>query len=249
MKLKTVIIDDEAPSRNYLRNLINEFTPHLDIVGEADSVESGAGLIKKCKPDVVLLDIQLGSRNGFELLEQLEERKFSVIFITAYEQYAIKAIRHAALDYLLKPVSPPDFIAAVNRIHESHPEDNPQKLEFIATNGHSKRPLTNIILPAADELVFIALKEIISIEGSNNYSIFKLADMRQHVVSKNIHEYEDLLTESGFFRVHKSHMINLSHIKKYVKGRGGFVVMSDSSEIVVSARKKDEFLSILHGMI
>ena len=239
--LRTVIIDDEERSRKNLAALLSQECPNVEIVGYANSATSGIERIKKHNPDVIFLDVEMPNGTGFDLLENIEEIDFQVIFTTAYNHYAVKAIKFSALDYLLKPIDIKELKLAVEKAEkriDTHAKGTNAVLKnFSAFSGFHK-----IALPTNKGLVLIQVNEIIRCEASGSYTFFWFIDGKKMLVSKNIKEYEDLLVDHDFFRVHKSHLINISHVKKYLHEDGGYVVMADNSKIEVSRRKKDEFL-------
>lgn len=248
MGIRTLIVEDEDRSRSYLVDLIREYTPELEIVGEAATVNSALELIKEKNPDLLLLDVELHGKSVFDIFDQLDEKNFNVIFITAYEQYALRAIKYAALDYILKPVNPDEFIEAISKINLSQSEERKSKLKYLLENSlHKKETPDRIVISSMDEMFFIKTSDIICIEASGNYSIFHVADKKEVVATKSIAEYEKMLFGSDFFRIHKSFIVNISHIKKYIKGRGGYVIMNNGENIAVASRKKDEFLNKLNS--
>ena len=239
--IKAVIIDDEAESRNVVSNILNNFCTGINMLGEADNVASGVKLIRQTNPDLVFLDIQMPDGTGFALLEQISEINFHVVFVTAYEQYAIKAIKFSALDYLLKPIDPGQLIEAVEKVKKMLPEKD-QSTARIFNLLKNKKDISKIALPTLNGFRFVRINDIIRCESDNNYTIIYLHTAEKVVVTHTLKEYESLLKSESFVRVHQSHLINLNYVDQYIKGDGGTVIMSDGSEIEVSRRKKDLFL-------
>jgi len=245
--IKAVIIEDELHSRNFLNNLIAEFCPQLNIAGMAASVDEAVALIQQTNPQIVFLDIEMQTGTGFDVLLQLQKRNFHVIFTTAYDHYAIKAIKFSAVDYLLKPINLEELQAAVAKAIESieqKAEEN--KLELLIKN--LRRPAGedfSISLSTSDGVEFIQLSTIIRLEASGPYTTFFMKDGRKIMVSRNLKEYEILLTDHGFFRVHNSHIINLKEVRKMIKTDGGYAVMNDDSMITISPKKKEEFMELM----
>ena len=245
--MRTVaIIDDEASARIILKGFIEKFFPQYKVIGEADSVETGVELLQNSEPELVFLDIQLNSGTGFNILEALGEYKFQVVFVTAYENFAIEAFRFAAMDYLLKPLRINDLRDALRRFEER----TGSFIQKVQTRTYAENvnvdDLTKgkIVLPCVDGFEVANLQEIIRLESDRNYTRIYKSNGQECVVSRTLKEFEELLSPYGFFRVHNSHVIHLKYVKKYLRGQGGEVVMSDDSVVPVSRARKDEFMSL-----
>lgn len=243
--IRAIIVDDEQSCINRLSDLLASHCKHsVSLVGTSQSVEGGAEVIKKLRPDLVFLDVQLHDKTGFDLLRQLTGVPCDVIFTTAFEKYAVQAFKFSAIDYLLKPVDPDDLRQAVDKLKEKLSKDDmSKKIDVLFHNlntieGASKK----ISVPTLDGLVFLQVSDIIRCQSDVNYTHIFLREGRKITVAKTLKEFEELLTEYNFYRVHNSHLINLAHIKRYNKGKGGSVFMIDNSEIEVSTRRKEEFL-------
>jgi len=243
--LNAVIIEDEKKSREVLKNLIHDYCPNVHISGMAESVESGIDLITREKPDLVFLDIEMQSGSGFDLLERVGKVNFEVIFTTAYEQYALKAIKFSALDYLLKPIDIGDLKTAVEKIRSKtgHHDENEKVSQFIRNFSNRQQP--KITLSTSDGLVFILVEDIIRCEAQGAYTIFYIRNRKSIMVSKNLKEFQILLEDHHFFRIHNSHLINLNEIEKYKKSDGGSVLMSDGSTIPISDSRRQEFVNLI----
>ncbi len=250
--IKAVIVDDEQSCIDRLSSLLaTHCSQSVHLAGTPLSVEEGLQVITKSKPDVVFLDVQLHSSTGFDLLKQLGEIRFEVIFTTAFEKYAVQAFKFSAIDYLLKPVDPDDLQQAVGKLQEKLSKDEMSaKLDVLFHNlkdirGASKK----ISIPTINGLEFVDVSDIIRCQSDENYTnIFLREQPRKITVAKTLKEFEELLTEYNFYRVHNSHLINLAHIKRYNKGTGGYVTMNDNSEVEVSTRRKEEFLKRIAEM-
>ncbi len=247
-KLQAIIIDDEENGRRVLKNLLHEFCPEVDLVGEADNIKDGMVLIQRENPDVVFLDIQMPFGTGFDLLEQMEEITFEVIFTTAFSEYGLRAIQFAALHYLLKPIDIEQLKEAVSRavkrrIRPSASLDQMRHLMQMLQN--SDRPPEKIALPSADGLIFVKIAHILRCEADGAYTHVHIQNSNSITVSKNLKNIESLLKGHNFYRVHHRHLINLDFVKKYYRGRGGQVEMEDGSQVVVSVRRKDGFMTAL----
>ncbi len=239
--IKTIIIDDEAGARQALKQLLAENCPEIELAGEAANVSQGRDLITVVQPELVFLDVQMPDGTGFDLLRGMEHIGFQVIFASAYDHFAITAFRFSALDYLLKPILPDDLMAAVGKIKQNGRQSADKIKTLLDNHGNLKK----IALPSMEEVNFVNVDEIIRCESDNNYTRFFLTGHVQLLVSKTLKEYEDLLEPIGFFRTHKSSLINLRYIRKYIKGEGGTIIMEDGSAVELSRRRKDDFFKAL----
>ncbi len=242
--MQVVIIDDDPKAVKGLSNLLNEYCKNVLVKAASQTVEGGIKAISKYQPDVVFLDIEMNPGTGFDVLQAFPEPKFEVIFTTAYDEYAIKAIRYSALDYLIKPINVKDLIRSVEMGYKKKDERLRLEQYKLLQSGLFGKKLNRIAIPSAEELVFLDIKDIVYLHAENNYTYFNLSNGKRILVSTTLKDYENLLNDS-FFRVHASFLINLAHIKKYVKGLGGYVVMNDGSSINVSARRKADFLKMI----
>jgi two-component system, LytTR family, response regulator len=248
--INVIIVDDELHCRTSLDALIVKNFPELSIKAICKSPGEGILAIKGYHPDLVFLDVEMPPSTGFEMLQQLDEINFEVIFTTAYEKYAMQAIKFSAMDYLLKPIGKDDLAVAILRVKEKKlHEKSAKKMEALFENVKSiQNPSKKIVLPATNGIELVYLQDIIRLDSNGNYTTFYLKNKQKIVVSKSIKEYEEMLEEVHFFRVHNSHIINLHYVKNYIKGEGGIVKMEDGSEIDVSRRRKDDFLKALLEM-
>lgn len=244
--IKAIIIDDEMHCRKTLGILLKEYCPEVEIIEQIDNGEDGVDAIKKLKPDLVFLDIEMPRMNGFEMLEQFSELPFAVIFTTGYDQYAIKAFRFSALDYLLKPIDHQELKKAVQKLDQHLHYPLPQQLEILLQKLHHQSPaISRIALPTMEGLQMIPVDSIISCASDRNYTTLLLKSKQKIIVSKILKEIEEMLEEYSFLRVHHSYIVNLNEINKYVKGEGGYLVMSDGSSVDVSRSRKDILLQKL----
>lgn len=245
---KALIIDDIENSRITLSHDLKKYCHQIQIIGEADSVKSGVELIANKKPDVVFLDIQLGDGTGFDILEQIEHFDFQVIFTTALDSYGIKAIKFSALDYLLKPIDPDELVEAVGKLKIDKKENTVKdSLSLLLENLKDIQPAKKrIALSSADKVHMVNISDIIRCESQGGYTIFYLQNKEQIVVTKNLKEYEHLLEEYSFIRVHHSHLINFAYLKEYIKKDGGYAIMTDQSEVPVSFRKRNNLLDMIN---
>jgi two-component system LytT family response regulator len=241
--MKAVIVEDELHSRETLRNLIEEFCPDVEVVGMAGSVKDAVDVIRSVKPNVVFLDIELQIGTGFDVLAQLSEFSFDVIFTTAYEHYAIRAIKFSSLDYLLKPIDLEELQIAIGKAR-THQNESAQKqqLEMLLANLSGKG-MKRICLSTADRFEFVHVDEIILCEANGSYTNVSLKGNKKIMVSKNLKEYETLLADENFMRVHNSFLINLNEVKQFVKSEGGYILMNDNQQVSISPKKRDEFFA------
>lgn len=243
--IRILIIDDEPSCRVSLRNFLRNDFPEAIIVGEAGSVSEASALITQAGPDMLLLDIHLGDGTGFDLLDQFPAPRFKVIFTTAHDEFAVRAFRYSAIDYLLKPVDPDLLLEALIRVKTSaHPQDI--QLEILRHNANT-RQFDRMTLNTGDGLVFIQTADIVHLEANGNYTYAYLADGEKHLVSCNMKDFAEMLPEPEFFRIHQSHLVNTSRVKKYLKEDGGFVVMQNGAKLPLARRRKEEFLKDLCG--
>lgn len=249
--IKAVIIDDEEFGRSVLKNLILKYCPDILIVGEASSAREGKRLIEKVSPNLVFLDIQMPGGSGFDLLEQLDTANFSTIFTTAYDQYAVKAFKYSALDYLLKPINIEDLTQALKKIANTGSKKNIHSSlqNFIESYNNSGISKSNKIgIPTHEGLVFADIAELIRCEADGKNSFCFLIEGKKIHSTNSLKDFEEQLKTSGFCRVHHANLININHIKSYEKGEGGTVILSNGDVVSVSKRKKDEFLSALNKL-
>ena len=246
--IRAVIVDDEKISLQGLATKINSVCPQIEIVELFENPRKAQEEIPKLKPDVLFLDIEMPNINGFSLLKNLSPVNFEVIFTTAYSEYAVSALRISALDFLLKPIDPDELKTAVVKLEDriknkqSTQGSLEQQLQLLLRQQEYPEQLTTIAIPILNGLEFIDVSSILKIEGENVYSVFYLVDGRKITVSRTLKEVEQILSKRNFLRVHKSYIINLKYIKRYIKGEGGIVVLTDGSEVEISRREKNEFL-------
>jgi two-component system, LytTR family, response regulator len=244
--IKAIIIDDEMHCRKTLSILLKEYCPDVQVIEQCENGEDGVEAIKKSKPDLVFLDIEMPRMNGFEMLEQFSEIPFAVIFTTGYDQYAIKAFRFSALDYLLKPIDHEELKKAVLKVSRQVLYPLPQQLEILLQKIHHQPAAINkIALPTMEGLQMIPVDSIVSCASDRNYTAVLLKGKQKIIVSKILKDIEEMLEEYSFLRVHHSYIVNLNEISKYVKGEGGCLVMSDGSSVDVSRSRKEILLQKL----
>ena len=246
--MKAVIIDDEKRTRELIAKMIESFGLGIQTFPIGESVESGLKAIETINPDLVFLDIQMPDGTGFDLLKMIPQKNFEVIFITAHEEFAIKAIKFSALDYILKPIDPEDLrqavLKAVNSIDHRREESQFEALQLNMQPSQKRR----LVLKTQESVHVVDLDKIVRCEADRNYTSFYLVEGRKILVSKTLKEYETLLTSYNFFRVQQSHLINLDFVDRYDKGNGGAVIMKDGSELPLSSSKRELFFKILENL-
>lgn len=240
-----IIIDDEQKGRIALRQKLQDYCPDIQLLGEAESGEEGIKLIEKKQPEVVFLDIEMPRMDGFEMLHRLAGKNFHLIFTTAYDQYAIKAIRYAAFDYLLKPIDIEELKSAVSKISIQASDNTEKKLAMLEQNLQGKNVFNKIAIPTLDGLLFFNITDIIHLTASSNYTTIYFNNYPKLTASKTLKDFEELLPADIFFRPHHSHIINLNYIKRYIKGDGGQIEMQNGNFVDVARRKKEEFLKTI----
>lgn len=247
--LRAIIIDDMDNIRQKNMAVIKQYCPDVAILAEADSVSSGVAAIRKYLPDLVFLDVEMGDGTGFDLLQQLYPIDFKVIFITAFQEFAIKAFRFSAIDFLLKPIDPSDLVEAVQKAKETLSKEM-LELQFSTLLSNIERPrnLQKIILKTSEKVYSINVQDIIRCESEKNYTTFYMLNGQKLLVSTTLKEYETLLLPMGFFRTHQSHLINMLYFDHYLKTDSGSIIMKDKTVIPLSVRKKEEFLNYLNAL-
>lgn len=247
--MKTVIVDDDKRVINIISRLIQSDFPDITVEATAEDVKTGCRYIAEVCPDLLFLDINLPDGTGFDLLKKLSKIDFKIIFITAYEEYALQAIKVSALDYLLKPVDRTELANCIQKAREIIRQEEEQlKVKTLLENFDEKKTIKRIVLHTSDCLHFVKVDDIIRCEADSNYTFFFLTGNKKILVSKTIKEFTELLKNSGFLRVHQSHLINTAFIDKYVKSEGGYLHMNDGSNIPVSLSNKHQILKILESL-
>jgi len=245
--IKAIIIDDEANNQELISNLLSSYAENIQVVKTANSVETAYQAINDYQPDLIFLDIQMPDGTGFDLLKKFDKINFKVIFVTAHQEYAIEAFKYSALDYLLKPLSPANLIAAVKKVEESfNSEELNLKLKTLLSN--ISEPFKNkkkIVLKTMERIYSVDINDIMRFESDGGYTKVYLVDGKRIMVSKTMKEFEDLLLEANFLRVHNSHIVNMNHLFCFEKTEG-HVVMKDDSIVPVSNRKKEQLLELLN---
>lgn len=246
--ITAIIIDDEFQSRNILSKVILQSAPEIKLVGQASSVEEAFIAINELNPQLIFLDIMMRDETGFDMLQRFSRFPFDIIFTTAYNDFAIKAFKYNAIDYLLKPIDKEELRLAVDRAKEritNRHHASPEQMDNLFKSVHNQGAVDNkIALPTSEGFEIIELDEILYCQSNSSYTYFYLTQKRKLISSYPLKQYDEILGERNFFRAHKSFLVNLSHVKTYRKGEGGTIVMTDGQEIEVSRRNKEAFMKI-----
>lgn len=243
--IRTVIIDDEIGAREAISDMIKIYCSEIEIIGEADSVLTGLQLIKQEQPDLIFLDIKMKDGTGFDLLNRVSNKEFAIVFLTAYDEYAIKAFKFSAIDYLLKPLDPDDLIKTLNKVSKYLNFEKQQLSQLINNLNSIKKESKKMVLKTMESIFLINIPDIIRCEATGNYTRFILKNQKPVLVSKTLKEYDELLKEYHFFRVHQSHLVNLNHIIRMDKADGGTLVMVDKQSVPVSTRRKEALIKAM----
>lgn len=247
-KLKAILIDDEKGSLESLTFELREYCPEVDVIAASQDPKEGLHLVQKWSPDLLFLDIEMPGMNGFELLQQLADVSLNVIFVTAYDQFAIRAFDFNAIDYLLKPVRKTKLISAVQKvIDRQQPKLDKSGLEALIQNIRiqSHAGLENIALPTHDGFTMVHINDITHLGAESNYTWVYLTNQKKYLVTKTLKDMEEMLMFPQYFRAHKSFLVNLNHVDRYIRGQGGYLVMKDHNQIPVARAQKAELLRML----
>jgi two-component system LytT family response regulator len=251
--IQALLVDDEQNSRETLKGKLELFCPEVEVIGEAGSVAEAQEALQKHKPQLLFLDIELGGESGFDLLEALSAQTTespSVVFITAHDEFAIRAIKFSALDYLLKPIDPEELVKAVRKAEEE--KGMPAKASSFDVLVENIRKAAGspkkVVVPTSDGMHVIKISEIVRLESSSNYTTFYLANHKPLLASKTLKEFDSLLNGYSFNRIHKSHLVNMNYVKRYVQTDGGYLILEDDSHVPVANRKKEHLLNILKNL-
>ena len=252
--ITAVLIDDDKHLRTGLKALLERYTDKINIIGEAESVKSGVAILEKLQPQVLFLDIHLSDGTGFDILEQLAKTKGKtnahIVFITAHEQYAVKAFKFSALDFILKPIDPEELQATIAKIKQiAATTKSFDHIDLLLENIRKKVDnFKRIALSTNDGIHLFEIADIIRLEARGSYTEFFIKNNKPVLISKTLKEYEEMLTEQGFERIHNSHLINLSFLKSYIKTDGGYVVMADNTQIPIAISKKERLQELIKAM-
>ncbi|MEL7586477.1 MAG: LytTR family DNA-binding domain-containing protein [Prolixibacteraceae bacterium] len=244
--ITAILIDDEQHAIDRLTSLLRPYRNDIRILNTFGTVDEAVKGITELNPDVIFLDVQLHDRTGFEVLKEVPDTGFSLIFTTAFEQYAVQAFKFSALDYLLKPIDGEEFSKAIRKVvQKSENEQLSQKIRVLLSNLPEGNKPKRISVPTLDGYIFLEISDIVRCQSDVNYTHIFTRSRQRYIASKTLKHFEELLAACNFFRIHNSHLINLEYIKRYTKGKGGYVTLTDGSTLEVSMRRKEEFLKMV----
>src|SRR5262245_46145079 len=244
--IRCILIDDESNSLEMMEWLLKTYCPQVKIEAMCNAADEGIEAINKYKPDVVFLDIEMPHMNGFDMLEQFDKLFFDVVFCTAYDQFAIRAFKYSALNYLLKPVDPDDLRETIRRLEQKKSSPSKEQIEMLLQNirGNTKPAVQRIALTTSDGMIFVSTQDILYCEAESNYTSVVLKGGKKILVSKVLKDIDETLAGSDFYRIHNSYLVNINHIKKYVRGDGGYVIMENDVTISISRSRRHEFMEM-----
>lgn len=243
--IKAVLIDDEKNSLEMMEWLLQTYCPEVKIMELCNSGEAGIKSINQWNPDVIFLDIEMPKMNGFDMLEKIKDINFEIVFTTAYDQFAVRAFRYSAFNYLLKPVDPDDLRATVVKLLEKKTAPSKEQMNLLFQSlVNREQSVDRIALSTQEGLVFVQTKNIAYCKAESNYTYVVLADGQKYLVAKTLKDIDETLSGKDFYRVHNSYLVNINHIIRYVRGDGGYFVMPDNAQITISRNKKDEFFQL-----
>jgi len=247
--IKAVIVDDEKKGRETLASLLSKHCEQVLLVGQAGNAVDGFNVISAQNPDLIFLDVEMPGGTGFDMLEMFDAVNFDVVFTTAYGHYAIQAFRYSAFDFLLKPVEVDQLIDVCNRVgaKRGQPKMNTQILTLLE-NLNKEQPNRKMVIPDLNGLTVVDVEDITRFESDSSYTTVHMRDGAKYVQSKHLKEIENMMTDTHFIRVHRSHIINMNHVKRYVKGEGGYVIMRDGTEVEISRRRKNDLMQWLNKL-
>jgi len=242
--LKAIIIEDELDAQVLLQKIIEEYCPDVELLGTANNLQSGKELIESTQPDIIFLDIQLGCETGFQLLEMVDHKTFKLIITTAFQDFALKAFKYEAIDYVLKPYSPKSILAALNKVKKQTIDNSEvyKKLEALLISQTSP---TKISLPTSEGYIMVCPDDIVHVAADRSYSQVYLASKKKLLISKPLKEIEAVLPAHSFFRLHSSHLINMNRLEMYNKEDGGYALMTNGTQVPIARRRKSEFINRL----
>ncbi|BDS15400.1 LytR/AlgR family response regulator transcription factor [Aureispira anguillae] len=248
--MRALVIDDESRARETICQIIKLYTPEINVIAEIDNVQDGITAIQQYQPDLIFLDIQLGDGNGFDILKAVDNTNLNVIFITAYDEYVLKALKVSAIDYILKPIDPDEFILAVEKAQKKISQEHiKERLNFFIQNMElPNKSIQKITLKTADSIHIVKIEDIIYCQADRNYTTFYFVNGQEIIVSKNLREYEALLPSKNFIRPHHSYLVNLNHIVRYDKSDRNALISINDHKIPVSTRRKDQIIQFLKNI-
>lgn len=247
--LQVLLIDDEPSARQVIRTYLNEFCPKFQLVGEAGNVQDAIRLVRERRPGLLFLDIHMADGEGFDLLDKFDQPDFHVIFTTAHDEFALRAFRYSAVDYLLKPIGPDEFLRAVDKALRLRERPDFQHFLSLMQQPRQAAAFQKIALPSLEGITLVKLSNIVRLEANGGYTNFFMASGEHCLITRSIGEFEEILPQGSFFRVHVSHLVNLDFVKKFLREDGGYLLLEDNSKVPIARRRKDEFMEVLRRRV
>lgn len=249
-ELKAIIVDDESRSRRVLESYLTEYCSQVKVIAAVGNVAEAVEAIRKLQPNLVFLDIEMPGEDGFQLLNYFDEPNFMIVFVTAYQEYAIRAFRSSAVDYLLKPIEIADLIQSVNkarRLHELR-SNYTQQIAALRSNLNQQQITQRLALPVSDGYVFISIEDVVCLAANGSYTHVYLKDKKPLLISKKLYQLSEMISHPDMFKPHRSYIVNLHHVEQYMRRDGGFIVMNNELEIPLSAKRKEEFMEAIKNL-
>ena len=244
--VKSIIVEDELNNRENLQNILKEYCPQVEVVALCSSALEGRQKILEHQPDLVFLDIEMPGGDGFSMLESISELNFDVIFVTAFTNYAVRAIKFSALDYIVKPIDTMELLKAIDKaIRKVKEKKENSRMVNLLANQHKEGNKKVLALPLSDKIEFVEVANIVRCQADGNYTTFHLRNGEKLLISKTLKEYDDLLASFNFLRVHQSHLINMEEVKSFVKTDGGYILMKDGTSITISRQRREMVMQVL----
>lgn len=249
--LKVLIVDDEPSSQRVLKSYLNDYCSNINIVDMVGDVPEAVNAIRTHQPELVFLDIEMPGENGFQLLEYFDEPNFMIVFVTAYQEYALKAFRSSALDYLLKPVEIADLVQAVNKARELHQlkTNSKQQLDTLRSNLNTEQITRRLALPVSDGYIFVSVEDIICLAANGSYTTVHITEKKPLLISKKLYQLAEMITHPDMFKPHRSYLINLNHIQQYVRRDGGYIIMDNKLEVPLATGRKEDFMEMIKNRL
>jgi len=238
--LKVLIVDDEPRSRRVLEKHLDEYCPQTKVVGAVGDVPDAVKNIKELQPDLVFLDIEMPGEDGFQLLKYFDEPDFMIVFVTAYQEYAVKAFKSSAVDYLLKPLEISELIQAVNKARKHH--NSKRQLDALRSNLNGEQITRRLALPVSDGYIFVNIEDIICLAANGSYTNVYITGKKNLLISRKLYQLKEMIVHPDMFKPHRSHLINLNHIQQYSRRDGGYIIMDNDLEIPLATGNKEAFL-------
>jgi len=245
--LKAIIVDDESPSRRVLESYLNEYCSQVKVIAAVGSVIEAVEAIRNLQPNLVFLDIEMPGEDGFHLLNYFDVPDFMIVFVTAYQEYAIKAFRSSAVDYLLKPIEIANLVQSVNKARQLHElrSNYTQQIDALRSNLNQEQITRRLALPVSDGYVFISIEDVVCLAANGSYTHVYLKGRKTLLISKKLYQLSEMITHPDMFKPHRSYIINLHHVQQYTRRDGGFIIMNNELEVPLTTKRKDEFMEAI----